>query len=82
MSARHKLTFVGQWVVEQERLPGCGRDSEIGEDMVLLPGFVDCHTHLLWGGSRATDFERRNSGMTYQEILNSGGGIFDTDIVS
>lgn len=44
----------------------------------VFPGFIDCHTHLIWGGSRAADFERRNSGFTYQEILKEGGGIFDT----
>lgn len=51
---------------------------EIEGDVVGLPGFIDAHTHLIWGGSRENDFERRNSGMSYQEILQEGGGIFDT----
>ncbi|MFY0689709.1 MAG: imidazolonepropionase [Cyclobacteriaceae bacterium] len=45
---------------------------------VVVPGFVDCHTHMLWGGTRAGDFERRNSGYSYQQILDEGGGIHDS----
>ncbi len=52
--------------------------SEVSGSRVAMPGLIDCHTHLIWGGSRELDFERRNSGMTYQEILTRGGGIFDT----
>ena len=51
---------------------------EIQGDHVLLPGLIDCHTHMVWSGSRAADFERRNSGYTYQQILAEGGGILDT----
>lgn len=45
---------------------------------VVLPGFVDAHTHLLFGGSRADEFERRLQGATYQEIAAAGGGILHT----
>ena len=51
---------------------------EINGSHVLMPGLVDCHSHMVWAGSRAVDFERRNSGLSYQEILASGGGILDT----
>ncbi|WDP89186.1 MAG: imidazolonepropionase [Desulfobacter sp.] len=44
----------------------------------LLPGFVDCHTHLIWAGSRAREFEMRLAGATYEEISRQGGGIFST----
>lgn len=44
----------------------------------LLPGFVDCHTHLIWGGSRSDEFEMRLQGATYEEIAKKGGGIFST----
>ncbi len=44
----------------------------------ILPGFVDCHTHMVWAGSRAKEFEMRLSGKTYEEISKQGGGIFST----
>ncbi|PYV13669.1 MAG: imidazolonepropionase [Acidobacteria bacterium] len=42
---------------------------------VLMPGFVDCHTHLVFAGNRIADFERRIRGGTYLEIARAGGGI-------
>ncbi len=45
---------------------------------VVMPGFVDPHTHLLWAGDRAAEFEMRLEGRTYLEILASGGGILST----
>jgi imidazolonepropionase len=45
---------------------------------VVMPGFVDPHTHLLWVGDRATEFEMRLQGKTYLEILAAGGGILST----
>ncbi len=47
-------------------------------DAVGLPGLVDCHTHAVWAGSRADEFERRLAGVSYTEILESGGGILST----
>jgi imidazolonepropionase len=45
---------------------------------VLCPGFVDCHTHLVFGGERVAEFERKLAGATYQELLAAGGGILST----
>ncbi|HEV8339825.1 MAG TPA: imidazolonepropionase [bacterium] len=45
---------------------------------VVLPGFIDPHTHLLFAGSRAEEFERRLRGATYLEIAAAGGGILHT----
>lgn len=44
----------------------------------VLPAFVECHTHLLYAGSRADEFERRNRGDSYLEIAKAGGGIRST----
>ena len=45
---------------------------------VVLPGLVECHTHLVFGGHRAAEFERKLRGETYLDILASGGGILST----
>lgn len=45
---------------------------------VALPGFIDAHTHICFGGSRARDFAARTNGKTYLEIAQAGGGIRDT----
>ncbi|HEY2138772.1 MAG TPA: hypothetical protein VGH00_01730, partial [Chthoniobacterales bacterium] len=44
-------------------------------DMVVLPGFVDAHTHPVFGGDRVEEFEMRTQGATYEEIAEKGGGI-------
>ncbi len=45
---------------------------------VCLPGLVDAHTHICFGGTRANDYAMRNAGKTYMEIAKAGGGIWDT----
>ncbi|MBI1750902.1 MAG: imidazolonepropionase [Acidobacteria bacterium] len=45
---------------------------------VVLPGFVDSHTHLVFAGNRAEEYERRISGATYERIARAGGGILST----
>ena len=52
--------------------------EEVIGDYVCLPGFIDSHTHICFGGSRANDYAMRNAGKTYLEISKSGGGIWDT----
>ncbi|WP_265129421.1 imidazolonepropionase [Chryseobacterium oranimense] len=47
-------------------------------DQIVLPGFVDSHTHICFGGNRANDFAMRNAGKTYLEIAESGGGIWSS----
>jgi len=46
--------------------------------MVVLPGFVDPHTHVIWAGDRAAEFELRLQGKSYLEIMEAGGGIVST----
>jgi imidazolonepropionase len=44
----------------------------------VTPGLIDCHTHLVFGGNRAGEFEQRLNGATYEEIARAGGGILST----
>jgi len=57
-----------------------GGDSEIvdARGRVVMPGFIDAHTHLLFAGNRLDDFERRAQGETYEQIAKAGGGIWST----
>jgi imidazolonepropionase len=48
------------------------------EGRLMTPGLIDCHTHLVFGGNRAAEFERRLEGATYAEIARDGGGILST----
>ena len=52
--------------------------EEITTEQVLLPGFIDSHTHICFGGNRAKDFAMRLNGKSYLEIAESGGGIWST----
>lgn len=51
---------------------------ELKGDHTCLPGLIDSHTHICFGGSRANDYAMRNAGKTYLEIAKAGGGIWDT----
>ena len=44
----------------------------------ITPGLIDCHTHLVYGGNRAREFEQRLAGASYEEIARAGGGIVST----
>ena len=48
----------------------------------ITPGLIDCHTHLVWGGDRAREFELRLAGASYEEIARAGGGIVSTMIAT
>ncbi len=80
----------GALAVESGCISAVGRSSEImplaraatriidASDSVVMPGFVDAHTHLVFAGDRAAEFEQRLQGATYLEILAAGGGILST----
>src|ERR1041385_2638815 len=56
------------------------RDAEVIDagGGVVMPGFVDAHTHLVFAGNRLDDFERRARGESYEQIAAAGGGIWST----
>ena len=78
-------------VVEGEQLRWVGPRSELPADLrdlctqthdaggaLITPGLIDCHTHLVYGGDRAHEFELRLNGATYEDIARQGGGIAST----
>lgn len=52
--------------------------TEKGRGGVMTPGVIDCHTHLVFGGQRANEFEMRLEGASYMEVAKAGGGIIST----
>ncbi|MCW5769199.1 MAG: imidazolonepropionase [Phycisphaeraceae bacterium] len=59
------------------RAPSASRIIE-GRGRVLMPGFVDCHTHACWAGDRLDEWEMKRAGASYLDILGAGGGIMST----
>ncbi len=79
----------GAVVVRDEKIIAVGTTAELkasftdeptldASGCVLIPGFVDPHTHVIWGGDRANEFELKMAGTPYLEILAAGGGIIST----
>lgn len=67
----------GNFEILKSENPGIAIEPIAGEQ-VVLPAFVDSHTHICFGGNRANDFAMRNAGKTYLEIAESGGGIWSS----
>ena len=68
------------WVHAMNGMPRIEGDVEEVDagGALVTPGLVDCHTHLVFAGTRAGDFERRLQGATYEQIAREGGGIVST----
>ena len=71
------LAYVGP----RDGLPGdpaALADEVIEAQGLATPGFIDCHTHLVFAGDRAAEFEQRLTGASYEDIARAGGGIVST----
>lgn len=79
----------GAVLVRDEKIVTVGKTDELrasypdeptldASGSVVMPGFVDPHTHIIWGGDRAKEFEMRLEGAKYLDILAAGGGILST----
>jgi imidazolonepropionase len=79
----------GAVAVREGRIAKVGPSDELEQEIratrtlhaggyVVMPGFVDPHTHLVWAGERADEFEMRVAGASYMEIMAAGGGIMNT----
>ncbi len=70
-----KITWVG---VVDDLSREFWEDAEDLEGRLITPGLIDCHTHVVFGGHRASEFEMRLNGSSYEDIANAGGGIVST----
>ena len=79
----------GALLVEGDTIVWAGADADLSRDVsaqdefhlhgaLVTPGLVDAHTHLVYGGDRAAEFELRLQGASYEEIARAGGGIRST----
>jgi len=69
-----------QWTGKERNLPEkyAGEEQIDADSQIVIPGLVDCHTHLCFGGWRSDEFEMRVRGKSYLEIAEAGGGILST----
>lgn len=79
----------GAIVIDDEVIAWCGHRAELPDEFsgfarrslagqFVTPGLIDCHTHIVYGGNRAREFELRLGGASYEEITAKGGGIHAT----
>lgn len=73
-----KIAFVGSRAALTDAPHNLARMVHDGGGRWITPGLIDCHTHLVYGGSRAAEFEARLNGATYEDIARAGGGILST----
>ncbi|MEZ6095883.1 MAG: imidazolonepropionase [Pirellulaceae bacterium] len=69
-----------EWIRDRAELGELDPETEIihGHGRLLTPGLIDCHTHLVYGGNRAGEWESRLNGASYEEIARAGGGILSS----
>jgi imidazolonepropionase len=72
-----RIAAAGAYRELRSRIPA-GSTIVDAEGRCVTPGFVDAHTHLVFAGNRAAEFEQRITGSTYQQIAAAGGGILST----
>ena len=67
------------WIGKEDELPNhYDYEIESAKGDYMSPGLIDCHTHLIYGGNRIDEFEKRLNGKSYEEIAKNGGGILST----
>jgi imidazolonepropionase len=71
-----------QWVGPRSDLPAevlaSAMQTHDAQGALITPGLIDCHTHLVYGGNRAGEFEQRLNGASYEDIAKAGGGVAST----
>jgi len=72
------IAWLGPALVASELAADRGIPVYDAAGLCITPGLIDCHTHLVYGGNRASEFEQRLLGVSYEEISRAGGGIQST----
>ena len=88
MTEEQQNIFDAALVLDKNKISWCGSAQDIpnlkfeqiidASNSLVLPGLIDCHTHIIFAGSRAHEFARRMNGESYAAILAQGGGILST----
>ena len=83
MTGGYGLIEKGSVAIENGVVTSVGTETPKGNALdcggsLLTPGLMDCHTHIVYGGNRAAEFEQRLNGATYADIAKAGGGIMST----
>src|SRR5258708_26903828 len=73
-----RIQWIGPLSSLAPRRSGEGEKVFDARGALVTPGLVDCHTHLIYAGDRAADFEMRLAGASYADIARAGGGIVST----
>ncbi len=73
-----KILDLGSYSDLENIHPDSEKNFNNNSEQIALPSFIDCHTHICWGGNRVNDYSMRVAGKSYLEIAASGGGISDT----
>jgi len=76
--AGERIAWMGTAAEGRERAAAQGLAVRDVRGLWITPGLIDCHTHLVYGGNRVEEFERRLCGVSYEEIARAGGGIQST----
>jgi len=72
------ITYAGAMSALPGQADALAAQVEAMDNAWITPGLIDCHTHLVFGGDRAHEFEQRLGGATYEDIARAGGGIMST----
>ncbi|MGH8204412.1 MAG: imidazolonepropionase, partial [Steroidobacteraceae bacterium] len=75
--AGNRIAWIGTKKNMPETLPKACAINDV-RGALVTPGLIDCHTHLVWAGSRFREFEQRLQGASYEDIARAGGGIAST----
>jgi imidazolonepropionase len=73
-----RIAWIGSAAEAKVKAAAQDLSLQDAQGLWMTPGLIDCHTHLVYGGNRVAEFEKRLCGVSYEEIARAGGGIQST----